>query len=1110
VFIFFRFLYEQNQTMKPISLICYLLFIPIFTFGQVNQYIFRHISTDDGLTGNYVNKIIQDKNGFIWVASNNGLNKLEGNTNTIVNYRYNPLTEGSMPGGQVRDILEIESGKMWIAAMKVAVFDPIQKTFTIIQIPDSIPQLNFANALVQDQQGNVWVGSNTGLYKFSKNGKDAAIYNISYFSLKNDPNEQDLISALALGKDNTIWVGTYNDGLFRFDLESKAFNQVIPEDKETAHVLSGDIWDMLLDSRNNIWISTLNGLALWKDGDDYPKQLKSIGEGEFTFKKGIQSLWQDVDGFIWIGTGEDGACGYHPESGEIITYLSKEGKNSILDNDIHYVFKDRDKNLWFGYHDYGVSLMYKKTLKYDYQLQAREKPKDHPLNSSGQIEQDENGGIWFGTEQGLLYQSPDGSSTQNYVPFPGQIQNNPKSNWINDIVTYGQKLLLTTEEGKVLYFDLANETFETIAYQEDVSRLWGAVYDEKNIYVGALQYGMYVISRKDLEVEYIPNPWNDAQKDPRSMQPYIDIDGNIWIFSFIISVQGQMEFYKFDADTKEIEHIISLPSDIVSFGPPSASVNDPGIFYMPSQTGIIRLDLFNKQIDYLFQTEIGQGNYRIFGIQETKDGALYVSGRKMMGKLEPMTGNFVIYEGGEVEWPLELWTPYIMNNGDLLINGYGGYIRMKPIDLADDISALNPFIQDVRIGDNTYSPLYEDEEVKLNHDESIFISYAAIYYQNPSLVVYQYRVPGFIDEWQPVGKQQQIYLSNIPPGEYTFQVQATTKNQSFQGEIAEYPISVMPPWWRTSLAFIFYGLFIIGLIFATDKVQRNRIIRREREKNRERELEQAKEIEKAYKELKATQSQLIQSEKMASLGELTAGIAHEIQNPLNFVNNFSDVSIDLMDELDDEMKDGNVKEVELIKKDLKSNLEKIHHHGQRASSIVKGMLSHSRMGNREKELTDINVLADEYLRLAYHGLRAKDKSFKAEFKADLDESLPKIKVISQDIGRVFLNIINNAFYAVATKAQKGDNGFVPEVIIKTKKLSDKVEIRIKDNADGIPGDVLDKIFQPFFTTKPSGQGTGLGLSLSYDIITKGHNGQLKVDTKEGEGTEFIIELPIKP
>ena len=1091
--------------MKPISLICYLLLIPIFTFGQVNQYIFRHISTEDGLTGNYVNKIIQDKNGFIWVASNNGLNKLEGNS--IVNYRYNPLKEGTIPGGQVRDILEIESGKIWIAALKVAVFDPIQKTFTTLQMPDSIPEITFANTIVQDQNGNIWIGSNTGLYQFSLNDPETALYNISYFSIHQDSNQEDLIYTLALGKNNTLWVGTVSNGLYKFDMQTKLFEKIVPVDKKTAHVLSATIWDIIQDSNNNLWISTLNGLAIWKKGDDEPKQLKSLSEGKFEFKRGIQSLWEDEDGLIWIGTGEDGACGYNPNSGEIVTYLTKEGKNSIRDNDIHYVFKDRDKNLWFGYHDHGVSLMYKKTLKYDFLLPAKDLPQEHPLNSCGQVEEDEVGGIWFGTDQGLLYQSPDGLTTQNYNPFPDQIKDNPNSNWINDIVSYGQKLLITTEEGKVLFYDKAKETFETVVHREDVKRLWGAVYDENNIYVGALEYGMYVISKVDLSFEYIPNPWNDEQKDHRSMQPYIDVDGNIWVFSFNIGVQVQMEFFKYDPDTRKMTHVISLPPDVISYGPPAVSVNDAGIFYLPSQTGIVRADLFNKQIDYFFQTEIGQGNYRIFGIQETKDGALYISGRNMMGRLEPLTGNFVIYEGGDVEWPLELWMPNIMNNGDVLISGYGGYIRMKPTDLVDDISVLNPFIQDVRIGDNTYSPLYENKEVKLNHDESIFISYSAIYYQNPSLVVYQYRVPGFIDEWQEVGKQQQIYLSNIPPGDYSFQVQATTNNQSFQGEIAEYQISILPPWWRTKLAFLIYGIWVIGFIFLTDRVQRSRIVRRERERARERELEQAKEIEKAYEELKSTQSQLIQSEKMASLGELTAGIAHEIQNPLNFVNNFSDVSIDLIDEMQEELNLGNPDVAREISDDIKKNLDKIHHHGQRASSIVKGMLEHSRTGDQQKMPTNINALADEYLRLAYHGLRAKDKSFSADFVSELDAELPEVKVISQDIGRVLLNLINNAFYAVSKKSKVSNGDYKPKVTVTTKRHEKSVKIIVEDNGDGIPGNTLEKIFQPFFTTKPTGEGTGLGLSLSYDIITKGHDGKLEVKTKEKEGTRFTIILP---
>ena len=265
-------------------------------------------------------------------------------------------------------------------------------------------------------------------------------------------------------------------------------------------------------------------------------------------------------------------------------------------------------------------------------------------------------------------------------------------------------------------------------------------------------------------------------------------------------------------------------------------------------------------------------------------------------------------------------------------------------------------------------------------------------------------------------------------------------------------------------------------------------------------------LNKSLEDLKSTQSQLIQSEKMASLGELTAGIAHEIQNPLNFVNNFSEVSNELIDEMIEEIENNDLEEVKAIASDVKQNLEKINHHGKRADGIVKGMLQHSRSSDGIKEPTDINVLADEYLRLAYHGLRAKDKSFNATLKTDFDKSIGMINMASQDIGRVILNMITNAFYAVDEKKKAGVENYEPTVSVMTKKEGNNLEIIVGDNGNGIPDEVKDKIFQPFFTTKPTGQGTGLGLSLSYDIV-KAHGGELKVKTKKDEGTEFTIILP---
>jgi two-component system, NtrC family, sensor kinase len=299
-------------------------------------------------------------------------------------------------------------------------------------------------------------------------------------------------------------------------------------------------------------------------------------------------------------------------------------------------------------------------------------------------------------------------------------------------------------------------------------------------------------------------------------------------------------------------------------------------------------------------------------------------------------------------------------------------------------------------------------------------------------------------------------------------------------------------------------LAVLGIFFLLAFI----LVRANRQKQKANTLlrQQKNKIEETLDELKTTQKQLIQSEKMASLGELTAGIAHEIQNPLNFVNNFSEVNAELIDELQQELATGNQQKAIDLANEIKENEQKISHHGKRADGIVKGMLLHSRTSSGQKELTDMNKLADEYLRLAYHGLRAKEKSFNAKFETDFDENIGKINVVPQDIGRVILNLVNNAFYAVNEKRNQYENGYEPNVKIVTRKLNGKIEVTVMDNGNGIPKEALDRIFQPFFTMKPAGKGTGLGLSLSYDII-KSHGGEFKVETKEGEYTTFTFDLP---
>ena len=459
---------------------------------------------------------------------------------------------------------------------------------------------------------------------------------------------------------------------------------------------------------------------------------------------------------------------------------------------------------------------------------------------------------------------------------------------------------------------------------------------------------------------------------------------------------------------------------------------------------------------------------------------------------------------------------YRTSNGDILIGNNKGFFTFVPHTLSSSGKPSTILVTDFYLNDSLVinggksvlsKPVEETSIIELKYDQNhLSFNFAIIDYRAPFDNKLFTMLEGFDNVWRRASNENNADYFNVPPGKYRFRIKAFNSD----GMMDEKTISIIidVPWWKTSLAYGCYAVCFMFFVLAANRIIKNRIIEKERIKNREKELIHARQIEKAYNDLKSTQAQLIQSEKMASLGELTAGIAHEIQNPLNFVNNFSEINNELIDELRIDKAKLNSDEYNDLLTTVYQNNEKISHHGKRAEAIVKGMLQHSRSSSGQKEPTDISALCDEYLRLAYHGLRAKDKSFNATLKTDYDDSIGKINVIPQDVGRVVLNLLTNAFYAVTEKkAVVTDEGYEPLVTLTTKKSGNKVEISVADNGAGIPSTIREKIFQPFFTTKPTGQGTGLGLSMSYDIITKGHSGELKVESVENEGTTFTIILP---
>ncbi len=443
------------------------------------------------------------------------------------------------------------------------------------------------------------------------------------------------------------------------------------------------------------------------------------------------------------------------------------------------------------------------------------------------------------------------------------------------------------------------------------------------------------------------------------------------------------------------------------------------------------------------------------------------------------------------------------------------------------------------------APLSETAEVVLTHRQNDFsIGFVGLHYADPSGNRYNYRLVNYDQDWRGVTEHRRATYTSLPPGSYRFEVKAANSDGVWTEEPVRLSVVILPPWWRTWWAYVLYGLLFVGGVFAVDRFQRRRLIKQERERaaieqaelraeaaelqaqateaqakalqaenERNRiELEKARELEQAYTELeqthahlKTTQAQLIQQEKMASLGQLTAGIAHEIKNPLNFVNNFAEINEELADELREALANG--ESVDDLLNDLKQNAQVIAQHGKRADGIVHAMMQHASGGTGQREPTDINALVSEHIELAYHGKRAQVPGLQVEIERSLGERVGQLEIVPQDIGRVLLNLLGNAFDAVHEHAAGAGGSHAPTVTVSTRQVDGQLEIRVADNGPGIPAEIQDRIFEPFFTTKPTGSGTGLGLSLSYDIVTQGHGGTLTVESKEGEGATFVITLP---
>jgi signal transduction histidine kinase/ligand-binding sensor domain-containing protein len=1040
-------------------------------------------SDSTGLSHNYINDFCEDGNGDIWIATSIGLNRYSREQDKIFRYRWKGINEQEYSDLGVTRILHDEevTNIVWIAAKgRLIKLDTRTNEALTYNLPDEeIPLI--LKALKSPLFTNHLLVGTTELYRFNKNsGQFKVLYSLDQTNDVFDNRFNDLVFDPA--NENVIWCATGDvwgrgtlGGLLKYNLETEE-STLFTWENRPGEIPDRHILTVCFSDPDKLWVGTRNyGVLLYDLTQDrfFNYQYNEYDEGSFVTENAVRDMLLDRSGSMWFGTWGDGISILSPAMQKFAHYKHLPGvKDGLPDNWISGITEDKHGNIWIGTKAGGLS-------KFDPVTKTFENHFNEFILPVAPIEityvfYDSRDNLWVGTFGNALYR---------YNPETGKKIHYPKGNTPNSVSQKRISAIAELVPGEIL-----------------ISTYGG---------------GLNIYSYSSNTFRKFLNDPNDPTSIPDNQiwQPFLGEDGNYYVGGN--SIAGLICF---DPKTEKFTEPLTRPN----FNTFLVSVkNSEGrIFIDALSFGLAELTLGDTIAVHAMHNRAGNPLVGTESVAVDPKDNIWLGTDNGLVKYNPETRDMVRYypEDGLQGYTFYRFAAYASASGTMYFGGLNGLNTFDPENIR--VSEFQPpvvltgfklFQDNLTIGED--SPLKKNilltEKIELNHDENDFsISFSGLDFSNPRKILYKYQLVNHDDDWINAGNFAAAAYTNMDPGSYIFRVKSTNADGIWNDEITTLDIIIHPPWWQTNAAYLIYGLLIIAGVIFVDRYQRKRLKEKARARAREKELEQAKEIEKAYTKLKTTQTQLLHSEKMASLGELTAGIAHEIQNPLNFVNNFSEVNTELISELKEELEKGDLEEVKAIADDIAGNEAKIIHHGKRADSIVKSMLQHSRSSSNQKAPTDINALADEYLRLSYHGLRAKDKTFNANFNADFDEHLPKINVVSQDIGRVLLNLFNNAFYAVSSEASATEDGsYKPTVTVSTKKLDDKIEISVKDNGNGIPEKVKDKIFQPFFTTKPTGEGTGLGLSLSYDIVTKGHGGDLRVETEEGVGTEFIISIP---
>ena len=1116
-------------------IVVFLLIISKEGRAQTQEVKFNLVAGTNGISLGKINGITRDKNGVMWFTdqTNRCITRYDGNH--LTRYQNDPKNTNSPGGTYPECILTDSNGIIWIGfyGMGVDKFDPETNIFTHYRHQQNDPGSlghDTVSAILIDHLGNLWVGNNGGLDLLDQ--KTGKFKHYSHNVHDSTSLSYNVVRAIYEDHEGTIWVGTgfvwdnnNEGGLNRFNRENGTFTRYLHDPKNPHSLIDNTVRAIFEDSRGTFWVGTLgDGLhtmdrktGLFERHTYNPSKPDQLSRPPFkTHDDHITFITEDAAGNIWIGTFSNGLVRYDPKTKKTDHFgINADKSSGFKDNSAWWAYNSPDGLLWVCTQENNL---------YTIDIYTSNIP-HYKIDSVGvnAFYEESPFVLWYGTDNGLVRKDSKNGTIRRYRNEPSN-PNSLSNNIVGTIVKDNEGYLWLATQGGLNRFNPKTDIFTRFLHDannnESLSNDYiSNIYEDQdlNLYIGTFGSGIDLMNKKTEKFTHYKNDPNDTNSLSQNFATAIleDETKDIWIGAWNNGGINRM-----NRQTGKFRHY--LPDISVA----SIFRDKDGVIWAGAENGLYR---YNRKLDHfslLSEEDAGLNITNVRSIISDDQNNLWIAASSGIYRLNQKRDQIIYYgkDNGIVTSYLYYASVYKKQDGELFFGDYTGYYsfypeKIKMSSVIPKIELTNFWITGRVIKPSPRGPLQEPisktQSIHLQYNQNVFsISFNAIDFGNPENKRIYYKLENYDKEWRQPGTEDRVYYFNVPPGKYIFRIKAANSSNGIWAE-KDITVIISSPWWTRWWAYCIYGLLFITLAFSIHRFQKNRLLKAERERTRVRELAQAKQIEKAYTELKVTQSQLIHSEKMASLGELTAGIAHEIQNPLNFINNFSEVNTELIDEMKEELRSGNAEEALKVADDIKENNKKIAHHGKRADGIVKGMLQHSRSSSGVKEPTDINALADEYLRLSYHGLRAKDKSFNATMKTDFDETIGTINVIPQDMGRVILNLITNAFYVVSEKKKNQVNGqasvqtvYEPTVTISTKRMNGKVEISVTDNGSGIPKNVLSKIFQPFFTTKPTGEGTGLGLSMSYDIVTKGHGGELKVQTKEEEGTTFLIILPV--